>query len=438
MFSVLNLYDTGEKRIFYGWIVLILCFLGLVASLGIRLSFGAFVTSWESEFDISRGAITLISALSLVVYGASQPVAGRLSDVFGARVIMAGSLALIGLGLIIAQWVDNIWALGVFYGIVVSIGFAGASNVTATTAVVQWFEKHRGLAIGFVTSGMAVGQMVVVPLAIYTVNHLQWKNTFLIFGSAILFVFAPLVFAFIRSRPEDIGAKPYGVGSETHEVTHRHPKDGETQIGAQNHQPEKSLFSLLRLRYFWLLAVPYFFCGFTDLGLVNTHFIPYAEGKNFSSGTIALTISLLAAFNITGTIVSGHISDRVNRSRLLAAIYAIRAFSLLLLLATSTTPHLLAFGMLYGITDMATITPTSSLCAHLFGRHSTGAVFGLVSLSHQIGSAAGSFIPGMLYDWTGSYSIFILFSTAALFAVSGLVLFIRDDRSGSTRKALSN
>ena len=44
----------------------------------------------------------------------------------------------------------------------------------------------------------------------------------------------------------------------------------------------------------------------------------------------------------------------------------------------------------------------------MFGRRSAGTVFGLVALSHQLGSALGSYAGGLVHDLTGSYTAFFL------------------------------
>ena len=422
-----DLEIKDQKKFFYGWVILLLCFWSLVASLGVRLSFGAFITSWESEFNAGRSALTLVSALSLVVYGLFSAVAGRLSDSHGARIVLPASLALIGLGLLVVQWLPNLWVLAVFYGVVASVGFAGASNVTASAVVVQWFHKYRGLALGLVISGMAGGQMIIVPLSIQLVGRLQWKATFLIYGLVITFVLAPLVYLLMRSKPEDMGRRPYGA--------HAPEPAGKVRTGHgqgdQDLEARLNLKQIFRQRAFWLLTIPYFFCGFTDLGLISTHLIPFAEEKQFSSGIISLAISLSAAFNIIGVLISGHLSDHHSRSRLLACTFVIRAISFGLLLTAGDTTRLLIFGVIYGITDMAAIAPTSSLSAHLFGKGTVGTVFGFIAISHQLGAAAGSLIPGVLYDRTGSYDLSILLSTVILLACSGMVLLINDSRKPS-------
>ncbi len=412
------------KKIFYGWIILILCFLVLVASLGVRLSFGAFITSWEAGFNVTRGTITIISAISLITYGAFQPLAGRLSDLYGTRLVLSGSLGIIGLGLILTQWLSNYWTLLFLYGVFISIGFAGASNVAASAAVIQWFHKKRGFALGFVTSGMALGQMTLVPLSIYLVKHWNWEYTFLFYGCVILFILTPLTYLFLRSKPDDIGEKPYGIDSDN-AIKPLDTKIEETP--AQNSKGE-SLFNLLKIRNFWLLVIPFFFCGFTDLGLIATHLIPYAEGEHFNDELIALCISVAAFFNILGILLAGYVSDFVSRSKLLAAIYITRAVSFIILLNVNNSYELLIFGIVYGITDMATAAPVAALSAKLFGMYSIGVIIGITAACHQIGAAFGSYLPGLIYDFTNSYNTSIALSAIILFVVGILSLYINEKR----------
>jgi MFS-type transporter involved in bile tolerance (Atg22 family) len=77
---------------------------------------------------------------------------------------------------------------------------------------------------------------------------------------------------------------------------------------------------------------------------------------------------------------------------------------------------------------MATIAPTSSLCAHLFRKNSIGVIFGLVSVSHQLGGAIGSLVPGIIYDATGSYTPVFLLSIVLLGASALIVSRVPDVR----------
>jgi len=402
---------------FYGWVVLGLSFLGLFATFGIRASFGAYVIPWEDEFAISRTTVTFISTLSLITYATFQPIAGRLSDRYGTRLVLAVSLLLAGTALILASMANQLWQLTFLYGIVASIGLAGASNVTATAIVAHWFVEKRGLAMGLVLSGMAVGQLVVTPVSLYLIANYNWRLSLFVI-SAIIIIILPICYLFVRSKPEDMGLQPYG---EKHEaVTVQAVSSSNKKINSD------SIFAVMKERVFWFLTIPYFICGFTDVGLIGTHFIPFAEGKSFSVIIIGTVVAIIATFNIVGTIGTGYLSDRLSRSKLLAMIYWIRGVMFILVITAENPVLLYVFAVLYGVTEMASIAPTSSLCAHLFKQYSIGAVFGFVSVSHQLGAALGSLVPGVLFDLTGSYSMVFVMSIILLWGSGLLVMMVSD------------
>src|SRR6185436_20357971 len=99
------------------------------------------------------------------------------------------------------------------------------------------------------------------------------------------------------------------------------------------------------------------------------------------------------------------LTDRINRTLLLASIYAMRAFTFLLLpLLVQETSVLWVFAVLFGIFDYATVPPTASLAAGHLGKARVGTAMGLISAGHSIGAALGAFMGGYLFDATGGYS----------------------------------
>ncbi|WP_348635136.1 MFS transporter [Paenibacillus sp. PvP091] len=394
-------------------------FLGLFGSMGIRSSFGAYVTSWEEEFEVSRSMVTIISTLSLVVYGVFQPVTGRMNDRYGARPVLTVSMLLIGISLIISSYITDFWQLAIVYGIIASIGFSGASNVTGTAAAARWFHKKQGTVMGIVLSGMAVGQLIIVPVSLYIISTYHWRISMLVSGLIITFLIVPLCYFFMRSKPSDIGLQAYGEEESTQHTNTEHES-------TDSLEQKQSVYAIMKSKYFWMIAAPYFICGFTDVGFVQTHFIPYTEGTGVPTRWIMLTLSLIAIFNLFGTVGSGYLSDKMHRGKLLAIIFTLRAITYMILLSTDSIAALIIFGMIYGLTDVAAITPTSSVCAHLFERYSIGVIFGFISVSHQVGAAAGSWIPGLLYDLYGSYTLSIWFSAIFLVISAWVVYQIPD------------
>ncbi|ALC83576.1 MULTISPECIES: MFS transporter [Bacillus] len=377
----------------YAWIIVCITFFTLLAVQGIRLSFGAFIEPWEKEFSMDRGSISLISMVSFVVYGISQPVIGRLVDQLGSRLILSFSTLLVGISIFLTYFVTSSWQLFLLYGIVVSIGVGGVSNVTATVVVTNWFNEKRGIAFGIMEAGFGAGQMLLVPGSLMLINWLDWKLTVVILGLFLMVTVFPIVLLFLRNHPEERGLQPIGGSNK---------EKNRVKFSTEEKVPYWHLF---RMREFWFLILPFLVCGFTTTGLMDTHLIPFSHDHGFSTGVTSAAISLLAAFNIAGILVSGVVADRWSSRKMLYLLYAIRAVSLLVLIYSHESFLLLIFAVLFGLVDFATVAPTQMLATKYFKQYSVGLILGWLFLSHQIGSALGAYLPGLLYNETGNYTL---------------------------------
>ena len=407
----------------YAWIILAVLYVGGIASYGMRATFGAYISPWELDFSVGRSVVTAISMLSFVVVGLAQPLLGKLNDYYGKSLVPSASILLFGICLLLMARATHIWQIFLLYGVGFSIGVTGSSNIISMAIIANWFEGKRGFALGLATSGMAVGQLILTPLNLSMIKWLGWRGTMTAMALIIMAVVGPLYFFLLRSRPEEKGMKPYG---------HIETEADGTLDGGGSEDKKSSLpvLGALKQRAFWLLAVPYFMCGFTDVGLIQTHIIPMSDGKGFSS-VVAIAISIIAAMNIAGAIATGHLSDHFNRKRQLGVIYLTRAATFVFLMMIQRPWLLLVFAVVYGAMEMASIAPTNSLTIQLFDRYSIGAVLGLVSISHQLGGAVGSWVPGVLYDLTGSYTAVLLLSIALLVGSALLALRIPEPERGA-------
>ena len=405
-----------QLRIHYAWVVLILAFFALLSAQGIRLSFGAFITPWEEEFETNRGIISFISFVSYAVFGLSQPYIGRLIDKYGVRKVLSFSLLLVGITTIGTFFATTPWQLMILYGVIASVGFGGASNVVGSVIIANWFVKKRGLALGLMSAGTAAGQLLLVPFSLMLIEQFGWKHTVLLLGSFLIVVVLPLISLFIRTFPFEKGLAAYGE-KETVKSKEIHETDEKKE--------DISIIRLFRTKKFLFLLLPFFACGVTTSGLIDTHLIPFAQVCGFSPALTGTAVSLLAAFNILGTVVSGHLADRLSCKNMLAFLYGGRALSIAVLLIIvhesslftfflSESHLLLLFAISFGIVDFATVAPTVKLATEYFKQLSVGVVIGWLFLSHQIGSAVGSYIPGLLYDITGSYNISFVYSIILL------------------------
>jgi len=209
-------------RFHYAWVILFVTFLSLLAVQGVRLSFGAFVEPWEREFSMDRGTVSLISTLSFIVYGLSQPFIGRLVDKFGPRIILSVSTFLVAVSILLTAFVHHPWQLFILYAIFVSLGVGGASNVAATVVVTNWFNERRGFALGIVEAGFGAGQMLLVPGSLLLIQWLNWKATVIILGCFLMIVVFPIVLLILRNHPNEKGMLPIG-GMDQEESTTEQP-----------------------------------------------------------------------------------------------------------------------------------------------------------------------------------------------------------------------
>ncbi|MFS0906847.1 MFS transporter [Priestia aryabhattai] len=383
------------KRTFhYAWIIVFVTFLTFLAVQGVRLSFGAFVEPWETDFLMDRGTISLISTLSFITYGLSQPLIGRLVDKLGARLILSFSTFLVGISIFLTSFATHPWQLFFLYGIMVSLGVGGASNVAATVVVTNWFNEKRGLAFGIMEAGFGAGQMLLVPGSLMLIHWLNWKMTVVILGAFLVLIVFPIVLLFLRNHPKEKGLVPIG-GEIVEEGT------GEKKALNTN----SSIWNVFLKREFWFLILPFAICGFTTTGLMDTHLIPFSHDHGFSTSVTSAAVSILAGFNIIGILLSGVVADRWSSRKMLFLLYGMRAISICMLLYSHNSALLLVFAVFFGLVDFATVAPTQLLATQYFKGYSIGFILGWLFLSHQIGSALGAYLPGLFYNETGSYNI---------------------------------
>ena len=78
---------------------------------------------------------------------------------------------------------------------------------------------------------------------------------------------------------------------------------------------------------------------------------------------------------------------------------------LLFIIFPITPLSVVLFSIFMGSLWLATVPLTSGLIAHIYGLRYMGTLYGLVFLSHQLGSFLGVWMGGRLYDATGDYTL---------------------------------
>jgi predicted MFS family arabinose efflux permease len=270
------------------------------------------------------------------------------------------------------------------------------------------FKEKQGLAIGIANAGSTAGQFITVPLLTAGLAYFSWRWS--IAATAIACVAMAASIWVIMKPAQNEGAH------KTETIS------------------QKPLWDRLKFLFtnptFHILYWSFFICGITTTGAIETHFLPYAAFCGFPPVPASGIYGLTMAINFGGMMLSGYLTDRVNRPLLLGSIYLVRSLSFIVLMYVGTSYEMMIlFAVIFGIFDYSTVPPTASLVASHLGLKIMGLAMGLISGGHALGGAVGAFLGGYLFDLFARYTEiwWVAFGTAVVAGV--MVFMLRENRT---------
>ena len=109
-------------------------------------------------------------------------------------------------------------------------------------------------------------------------------------------------------------------------------------------------------------------------------------------------------FNIIGTLGIGYLGTKYSKKILLSILYSLRAIIIAIFIFSPPSIYMsIFFGITFGLLWLSTVPPTNGIVAQIFGTKYLSTLFGIVFLSHQVGSFIGAYLGGYFYDLYGSY-----------------------------------
>jgi len=409
-----------QRKFHYAWVVVAVTFLTLLIGAGVRSAPGVLMVPLESEFHWSRATISFAIAVSLVLYGLIGPFAAAFMERFGLRRTMLSALALLATGVALTTLMRQSWQLVLLWGVVVGTGAGIIANVLGAVVAARWFTTRRGFVVGLLTGSAAGGQLIFLPTFAAITTAFGWRAMVLL-AAAVALAIMPIVWLFMRERPEDVGLAPYGETAGAKAA----PR---AALGNPFMLSLRTLAEAARSRAFWLLAGSFFCCGASTNGLIGTHLIPACLDHGIAEAASAGLLAAMGIFNVAGATASGWLSDRVDNRILLFVYYGLRGLSLIYLPFSFVSFYGLGlFAVFYGLDWIATVPPTVRLAVSSFGKDKAGIIYGWIFASHQIGSAAAAYFAGLMRADLGSYLQAFILSGLLCFGAALMVLFIGVD-----------
>lgn len=375
-------------------------------SMGVRQSFGMFMQPVGREFGIGREYFGFAIAVQNLLFGLAQPFVGAIADRYGVRRVLVVGAVVYAAGLVLAGVVLAPGGIMLSLGVLVGLGLSGTTFVVVLTGVARLVRpEQRSMAFGLVTAGGSFGQFAVVPIAQALIASWGWRHA--LFGLCVL-ILATAVVA-VGLRKPAAGSAAAGPAGDSYGSL----SAALTRAAAHPH--------------YWLLNAGFFVCGF-HIAFIATHFPAYLVDQGIAASVGATALALVGLFNIAGSYLFGLWGGRHSRPKLLAALYAARALAIaVFLIVPLSATSALVFAAVFGFLWLGTVPLTNGAVASMFGVRYLSTLYGIVFLSHQVGSFVGAWVAGRLYDSSGSYGPIWIASIALGLLAAALSWATRDE-----------
>jgi predicted MFS family arabinose efflux permease len=375
------------------WLIVVSAGIIVGTAMGLRQVMGLYLPPVTSDLGIGRQPFSDAMAVANLVWGLGAVLAGVIADRRGAgRVVVFGALATIA-GFYMMYAASSAFDL-MLSGVLLGIGISG-TGLNALVGAVGRAAAPEQRTAAIATLGMAggIGGFLAFPYTHLLMDAVGWKASLLVLMVTTALVM-PLVWPLVGQATGEAG----GVAPQT-------------------------LVQAIREAFshpsYLLLVVGFFVCGF-HIAFYGVHLPAFLADAGLQPGVAVAALTIVGLANLAGTYIAGHSGRFIEKRRGLSCIYFGRCFVFLGLLFLPITPVVvIALSTILGFLWLSTTPLTSSLVATFFGTRWLSMLYGVVFLSHQVGSFTGLWMAGYLYDRTHSYDAMWWISIAlGLFAAA--------------------
>lgn len=411
-------FSVRRSPVFYGWLILVVSTLGILASIpGQTMGIAVFTEPLMAALGLSRTQLSIAYLIGTVGSALFLTRAGRLYDRFGARALLVLSSLALGITLVYFAVLETLllpfegaWRSPVAFVLVcigyLGVRFAGQGVLTSASrnVLLSWFERRRGLVNGLRGVFVSLGFSLAPPILAALILLFGWQGALLVLALVCGLGFALLALLLVRDAPEPCGLRPDGDLPPADDEPW--PTIGGASLDQVRRSPVFWLYTLsLSMHSLFGTAITFHVVSvFTEAGRTQAeafgHFLPMA--------LIATSVNMFSSWASDRTALRPWL--------LLMLMSFITAVAGLLWLETRAGYWLLVLGQgvgggLWGMISNITFV-------RLFGRASLGAISGLNASLTVFGSAVGPALFAIGLDLFGS------FRAAAWFCGTGFALIL--------------
>jgi MFS family permease len=379
---------TARPAFLRGWLSLGIAALAMVGTLpGRTQGLGLVTEPLLRELGLSRVAYAEVNLVATLIGSLFCLGVGRLIDRVGARLVLSGLAALLGLVVLAMSQVATLAALLVWVTLTRGLG-QSALSVASLALVGKWFSRRLPLAMGIYAIAMSMGFMAAFPAVGAAVQSSGWRAAWAGVGWALLLALAPLAWLLARSTPESCGLQPDG---SEHPVAHGGPLSGAT------------LREALASPAFWVFGLGAAVYGLVASGIALFNESILAE-RGFAPSTYYRSLVVTALTALAGNFAGGAFAQKGSPRRLMAAAMLLLTLSLLALPHVSRERHVVAYAVVMGLAGGFVMVVFFSFWGRAFGRAHLGRIQGAAQILTVLASALGPLLLARCVAATGSYA----------------------------------
>lgn len=365
--------------ILFGLIACVLYGLGA----GIRSDIGILLNPLAEHAGLSYENVSTCIAFMQLVFGASQPFFGILAARKSNRFVLLLGIFFLFLSLtgmiISSSFVILFISLSVLFG----LGAGAIAFGLVLSSAIHFVGQNNAMIV----SGMlnAAAGMVGFILSPLLQNLIRTKGL-----NQTLFVLIMIVILLI----------PFALF-----VTSRDSGDSQSENSAP--VSIASLFQeAIHNRTYRLLLAGFSTCGF-HMVIIESHLFSQFVLFGIDEQNASWAYSIYGIATIFGALLSGFLSTRIHKGKLLGFYYGFRAVWVLicvfLLPKNMITAVIFSIGL--GMSGDATVSPTSGLVSENFSVYKVATLTGVLFFGHQIGAFFSAWLGGLIRTATGSYTL---------------------------------
>ncbi|WP_317928520.1 MFS transporter [Halioxenophilus sp. WMMB6] len=388
---------TGYSEFARGWPIILAAGLGI----GLGLSpmpfytIGMFAPQLAREFQWGFGDIMVGIMVMTIMSLIASPIVGHLADRYGVRKIALTSVVLFSLSF--AGFALSTGSLVLFYinwGLMALLG-AGTLPITWTRAVNTWFEKKKGLALGFSLIGTGLFGALIKPLTVWLIAELGWRGAYVAIAAMPLLIAFPVAWLLFRDVPPS-------EGSTTGAAKARTVKTG------------MSVGEVLKDYRFWILMVAVVPISFA-LGGPIPNMENLLATKGFNALEVASIVPVIGISVLVGRTVGGFLIDHLWAPGVAFVLLSLPALACWILAHYDVTMGVAIFSVfLIGFASGVEYDLLAYLVARYFGMKSYSTIYGFLYGSFALGAGSAPTVFGKIYDQTQSYTSILVVSMVIL------------------------